>query len=144
METKTLLPRVFTEKDTREEPEIKADNYLQKVVKYIPGEIIAFYLVFNKFAIEDGRTAFLLLFFIGLTLTPFYKYFGLKDQTKKLSTPWFQIIISIFSFAIWVFALGDFNEVELLNYNPFYASLILATFTLTTPILEQLFELRNK
>ncbi|MBG6132484.1 hypothetical protein IWQ47_003544 [Aquimarina sp. EL_43] len=144
MKTKTLLPRVFTEKDTLIEPTINADSYFQKVIKYIPGEIIAFYLVFNKFAIEEGKTGFLVLFFIGLILTPFYKYFGLKDQSKTLNTPWFQIIISIIAFTIWVFALGDFNEIQIINYNPFYASLILATFTLTTPILEQIFEFKKK
>ncbi|MBQ4820379.1 hypothetical protein [Aquimarina sp. MMG016] len=138
----TILPRVITQKDKVKETNLKPDGYFQKVIKYIPGEIVAFYLVFNKFAIENGVQGFLTLFIIGLILTPFYKYFGLKDQSNILDTPWFQIIISVIAFAIWVFALGDLSRL-IGEYDPFFSSLTLATFTMATPILENLFELKK-
>lgn len=139
MQIQTILPRVIRQKDTNQQTDLNPDPYFQKVVKYIPGEIVAFYLVFNQFALNEGTYSFLILFLIAIILTPLYKYFGLKDQANILTIPWFQIIISTIALVIWIFALEDM-KIIIGEYSPFIAALTLAAFTLTTPILEKLFQ----
>lgn len=140
MKAKTLIPRVITQREANEQPDLTPDSYFEKVIKYIPGEILAFYLAFSKLITEDSQSKFLTLFIIALILTPLYKYFGLRDQSKVLDIPWFQIIISTVAYVVWVYALGDFQHINIIDkHDSFFSSIALATFTLITPILEYLF-----
>lgn len=130
----------------------KEDTYLEKVIKYIPTEIVAAYTAMRALLLPDkekvsqeilpyGADSDFYLYsiiFIGcLVLTPIYKYFTLKD--KNLPIPIYQIVISFFAFAIWVFAFGDFFEINWKGYSHKLASIILIFFTLTTPLLERIF-----
>ena len=128
------------------------DTYLEKVVKYIPTEIVAAYTAMRALLLPDkenvpvevlpyGEASELYLYtviFVGcLILTPIYKYITLKDDS--LPTPVYQIVISFIAFAFWVFAFGDFFDINWEGYSHKLASIALIFFTLTTPILEKLF-----
>jgi hypothetical protein len=128
------------------------DTYIEKLVKYIPIEIVAAYTAMRALLLPDkekvnkdilpyGEEADLYLysviFFGCLFLTPIYKYFSLKDD--NLPTPTYQIAISFFALIIWVFAFGDFFEIKWEAYSHKLASIILIFFTLLTPLLEKVF-----
>jgi len=132
--------------------EVKEDSYVEKIIKYIPSEIVLAYTALRGFITSDSANSgtmavneydinnlFLygLIFYGCLILTPFYKYFVLKDD--KLPVPLYQIIIAMLSFSVWVFALGDYFEILIEEYSSTFASIILVLFTLVVPILEKLF-----
>ena len=86
-----------------------ADNYLGRLVKYIPAEIVALYLgiagVIPK--LDDGNTnyrALWIIFLITQCLVPIYLFLVTKRERKK--PLWPQIFLSTIAFPIWVFALG--------------------------------------
>lgn len=135
----------------------KEDTYLVKVVKYIPTEIVAAYTAARALLLEDVSTLskgqlpygekedyflYTFIFFGCLLLIPLYKYYALRD--KNLPVPFYQITISLLAFAIWVFAFGDFFEINYSWYSHKLASLTLIFFTLITPLLERVFVKNNK
>ena len=98
----------------------QGDSYLTRLIKYIPAEIIAIYVIVEGF-IKSGQLGQILgqnepgtntlnaqthwLIFAGfLIATPIYTFFATRQKGATPATG--QIIISIFSFAAWAFALG--------------------------------------
>jgi hypothetical protein len=82
-------------------PETKADGYLDRLVKYIPAEIIALYLGASNVVPAGDASYHLALWIIaGLTAvcTPVYMYFSTREAGKP--TLWSQIIISSIAFPI--------------------------------------------
>lgn len=88
-------------------PPVEADGYLDRLVKYIPAEIIALYLgATNVVPIKDGSYWMALWIIAGITAacTPIYMYIATREKGQP--TLWSQIIISSIAFPIWVFAIG--------------------------------------
>lgn len=113
--------------------------YADKLVKFIPSEIIASYMVISGIlgfsadvATTHDESAILgikIVFFVLLALTPLY----LWKVSKVTSIP--QMILSTVSFAIWVYTLGGpFSSAVWNIYNGNYASIILILWTLIVPI----------
>jgi hypothetical protein len=90
------------------------DGYKERLIKYIPGEIIALYLTYlkivetvNKPGVSadanpdsiPGWVAYAAFFFC-LVMTPIYQRFYLN--IKKVS----QLIVATFSFVVWALTLG--------------------------------------
>jgi hypothetical protein len=112
----------------------KADNYVSRVAKYIPAEVVAVYL-FIEGVLKNATTAGWLhwgVFFLLLVLTPIYIWRVTKQDALPPSLA--HIIISFFSFAIWVFATGG-PFVGLSWYDPLYGSVLVAIYTLIIPII---------
>lgn len=144
--------RVNTKRDSQinGKPE---DPYFNKVIKYIPTEIVAAYTVMRGFLLEgkesgniisygdDNLYLYCVIFFGCLLLTPLYKYFSLKSL--NLPVPIYQIVISFFAFIVWVFAFGDWFEINWVYYNHKLASIVLVFFTLITPVFENIFIKNN-
>lgn len=114
------------------------DDYLSKVAKYIPGEIVAAYLaaqtlITNLAQTPTGKTfAFLSMVLILAVFNPFY----LKRLAKKESEAtqerkaWKrQAIVSTLAFLVWVYALVE-APTALGLYNALFASLLLIVWTL--------------
>ena len=148
--------RVNTKRDSKINGKSE-DTYLEKVVKYIPTEIVAAYTAMRAlllpdkekvsqeilpYGIESDFYLYSVIFLGCLILTPIYKYFTLKDD--GLPIPKYQIAISFFAFVFWVFAFGDFFEINWKGYSHKLASIILIFFTLITPILEKMFVRSNE
>ena len=88
-------------------PAADADGYIDRLVKYIPTEIIALYLgATNVVPVKDPSHWMALWIITGLCIvcTPIYMY----AATKKAGEPtlWSQITISSMAFPVWVFAIG--------------------------------------
>jgi hypothetical protein len=83
------------------------DNYIARLAKYIPAEIIALYLgVANVIPVTDSSYHLALWIVAGTTAlcTPVYMYLATREAGKP--TLWSQIVISSIAFPIWVFAIG--------------------------------------
>jgi hypothetical protein len=83
------------------------DNYIGRLAKYIPAEIIALYLgVANVIPVTDSSYHLALWIVAGTTAlcTPVYMWLATREAGKP--TLWSQIVISSIAFPIWVFAIG--------------------------------------
>jgi len=103
------------------------DNYLNRLIKYIPAEIIAVYsliegiLKSNK-SNPNIANIYWWVFAILFIMTPIYLF---KAQKVKSIL---HLIISSFSYAVWVSALGG-PFVYLDNYDPMYPAILMPLYT---------------
>ncbi|MGK7872878.1 MAG: hypothetical protein AB4426_06060 [Xenococcaceae cyanobacterium] len=114
----------------------QVDTYFDRVIKYIPAEIIAAWTaaigLVNSDPEAPKNTLLWGLFVIFLLLTAAWT---LKQTTEKNKPPALtQTAISTGSFAVWVFALGD-PFVTLAFYRPWYGSLALILYTLVVALI---------
>jgi hypothetical protein len=119
------------------EPEAKIDSYFDRVLKYIPADVVGLWLTGNGLiqgqAGNDSRAGLLwLLFVAGLV----FSFFWTRKETTESGKPtaWQQIILSCGSFVVWVFAIGG-PFVELSFYKPLYGSLLLLFYATAIPLL---------
>jgi hypothetical protein len=103
----------------------KSTGYPERLVKYIPGEIITGYLfVLGVMNTIDSSTeilwAHIITFSIFLILVPvYYIIIAKKDEPKRK-----QIIISTLAFIIWIYNIDQLPH--LLNiYKPWVAALLM-------------------
>lgn len=113
------------------------DTYFDKVVKYIPADIVAAWVAVSgliKSAVNvPANTVLWICFLVGLLLTAgwIWKQTTVANQTTAVK----QIIVSTIAFGVWVFALGaPFDALEW--YRPLYASLLLIGYTLVVGLVE--------
>jgi len=136
------------------------DNYLSKIIKYIPAEVIAVYTAVvgvlkpeNSSSTPDTHVYIILLLII-IGLTPIWTYLAVLDNTDIKEPPpkkkraAFHAAIATISFCIWLFAIGDElfiswwcrnAEAGKCTYSAKFSSLILILYTgLFVPLLERL------
>ena len=102
-----------------------ADGYFDRLIKYIPAEIVVLYNTLEAIVASDSGstdTTQWIVFAICLVMTPLYKIFVLKVKNPT------QIAITTLSFVIWIFGMGGPFE-SLDWYNPTYAALALTVYT---------------
>lgn len=110
----------------------KGDNYLARVAKYVPSEILAAYItalgIINTVA-EPGLKWWLYLAFLVLCLvfTPIY-FNQMANQGQPKAA---QMVVSTLAFLVWAYSLGGFFEVVGI-YHSVVASLVLIAFTLVS------------
>ncbi len=108
-----------------EQPLLPEDKYKDRLLKYIPAEVVTLYLTLTALlGTASGLPWWLgwLIFALGIVATWYYLRYPLevKDST--------QLVISCVAFAIWVFALGGPFK-DLGWYKPVYGGLLLTTYT---------------
>ncbi len=110
------------------------DNYADRLFKYIPSEVVAGYVFVlgviarNSEPLHTGPLQWV-MFSVFCVLTPLYLW--RIQKVRKLQ----QHIISLLSFAVWVFALG--GPFTLYSwYNPLYGEILLPVFTLLAAVWE--------
>jgi len=108
------------------------DDYVTRLVKYIPSEIIALYVTLDSIARASSAIPIgvrWLIFLFCLFGTYLYLYRVAKVHKQK------QLLISSISFCVWVFAIG--GPFALLGwYLPVYGGLLLPAFTFSIAIVE--------
>lgn len=111
------------------QPSAPPDTYTDKIVKYIPSEIIAAWVAAAgaiKAAMGAPQETLLWAAFgFGVVITAVWRL-----RRTKLPV---QAAISTGAFAVWVFALGGPFE-RLDWYNPVYGTLLLIAYTLITAV----------
>jgi hypothetical protein len=112
------------------------DTYFDKVVKYIPADIVAAWVAVTGLVKSTSAPANAVLwvcFGVGVLLTAAWtwKQTSLKGQAAATK----QIVVSTIAFGVWVLALGaPFDTLDW--YRPLYASLILIGYTLVVALIE--------
>jgi phosphoglycerol transferase MdoB-like AlkP superfamily enzyme len=123
------------------DPGFKEDDYLTKVVKYIPSEIVFAYVsilgIINTMSeLGEPKIWVWIVFWLLLVLTPIWILGGAKRG--KLPLPWYQAVAGAVAFASWVFALGKpFSYLGW--YRSAFGSIVLILVTLFIPAFENLF-----
>jgi hypothetical protein len=137
----TLRSRVITAADARADPTAQESSYLAKVVRYIPGEVVAAYLVaYNALAAAPKvplETVLWIVVAVLTVITFFWIMYATADPNKP--KPYFQAIAAMISFVIWVFALPSSPFAMQSWYQPVYGFLMLLLGTFLMPILEKVF-----
>jgi hypothetical protein len=115
---------------------VPADGYTDKLIKYIPADVVAAWLAVTGIIASDTeapqQTLLWVLFFIFLVITFFWT---LKQTTQRGKSPAMtQTAISTGSFAVWVFALGG-PFASLVFYRPSYGSIVLIMYTLVVALI---------
>jgi hypothetical protein len=143
-----IHPRVITALDAEryatraESPPSKEDNYLAKLVKYIPGEAIATHQALAGFNSPDNAP---LIGWLSLALLPisiFWFYFGTKQKGEPPA--WSQVILCPIAFALWMIVVQSAAVQVLFDkqlLTPTQGSIVLIFATAVMPLLEKLIEL---
>jgi len=117
-------------------PPVEIDSYFDKVVKYIPADVVAAWVAVTGLvssARDVPRQAILWVAFgIGLVLTALWTWKQAAAPGQR--PPLTQAIISTGAFAVWVFSLGGpFQHVP---GQPVYGSLLLILYTLVVALID--------
>jgi hypothetical protein len=115
---------------TPQPPPAKPDTYGDRLIKYIPSEVIALHLALTKIlmaATTSPHALYWVIFVVGLIATFTYMRFA-----KPPKVSWPQTLIAVAAFAVWVFAIGEpFSSLSW--YLPVYGALLLPIFTFFAP-----------
>ena len=106
------------------------DGYFDRVVKYIPGDVVALWLTVSGLisSAADVPKSQLLwgAFVLGAVFTLLWTKWRTDQQGSATAKT--QIIVSTVAFGVWVFALGG-PFADLAWYRPLYGSLVLIVCT---------------
>ncbi len=111
--------------------EIKTNQkYRDRLLKLIPSEIVAAYLVLSGIIPPDAKLGTLIVSIVLLVLVPFYLW-RMHDVRRTM-----QLIVTTISFAVWVYSLGGLSNpfVAWDLYQPWIGSVILILWTLIIPL----------
>jgi hypothetical protein len=120
-----------------------ADNYLERITKYVPAEVIAFFIFIN--AILDqatrtgGKSAMMAGFpvmtiatgalILAMVLTPLFVWY-----VREEGDAWFMnAFVSTLAFPFWAYALGAVAFSDYRDGN--FAAILLATFTVVSGLI---------
>lgn len=122
--------RAGPDQDVKAAPAAGGDNYSDKLLKLIPGEVIGVYLSMVTILkhSKDEVAPFVpwLVFVFGIAATWFYLRVTLKVEHTR------QLMLSVLSFCVWAFTIGvPFDQQPW--YNGTYAGLMLVAFTFIAP-----------
>lgn len=115
---------------TKEIP-ILPDNYISRVMKYIPSEVIALYLMLDAIirSSETNLQLYWTIFIFCIIATPLYLWRVQKVNKKK------QLLISTTAFIVWIFAIGG-PFVYVSWYKPLFGGLLLSIYTFMISLIE--------
>jgi hypothetical protein len=120
-----------------------ADNYLERIAKYVPGEVLAFFIFINVILEQAQKTGGKSAVMAGvpvttvaqgalvvcLVLTPLFVWYVREDGDA-----WFtNAFVSTLAFPFWAYALGAvaFND----YWDGNFAAILLATFTVVSGLI---------
>lgn len=111
------------------EAAVKKDDYVSKLVKYIPTEVIAFYLTLTGIVGADQSEQKIYytyaLFLLGIIATIVYLRIGWKISNN------FQVTISCIAFIAWAISLD-----QMLHFPKTFQALLLPTVTFMLPFFD--------
>jgi hypothetical protein len=128
--------RIITSQLEAKGQEVKIDGYFDKLLKYIPTEIVGGWIAITgliKGASNISTNTILwILLVIFTVLTALYILKQTFEPKKPLAIK--QTTISVIAFIVWVFALGEpFDSLSF--YNPIYGSVLLILYNLIIPLI---------
>ncbi|RLC66756.1 MAG: hypothetical protein DRI48_03950 [Chloroflexi bacterium] len=119
----------------------KSDNYMSRVLKHIPSEIVMAYVAidgvlrtcYNPNVWADRQILLKLLWIVTAALTIITPLWLWRVMNVRRIP---QLFISTFSLPVWLFALG--GPFALLDwYQPAFGAIVLPIYTLIVPIISK-------
>jgi apolipoprotein N-acyltransferase len=113
------------------------DSYFEKLVRYIPADILAAYVAISGITASNDPPLWLTwgVFGVLLALTPLYVCLVKTDPPGIAWSKTFHWMTACLAFSAWVFALGGpFATFDW--YQPYLGSVVLILTTLIIPVLE--------
>ena len=87
-------------------PTYELDEYLSRLIKLIPTEVISLYIV-GKGIIENEQILLLLWTIACLFFVVLIRFYGTADIQKNLPPQLKAILISTISYVVWIYSMGD-------------------------------------
>jgi hypothetical protein len=127
----------------RRRPAPAADNYLERIAKYVPGEVLAFFVFINVIleqAVKSGGKAAAMAgvpvstvavgtLLVGLVLTPLFVWYVREEDDAWITNA----CVSTVAFPFWAYALGAVALNDYWDGN--LAAIMLATFTVVSGLI---------
>ncbi|MCL2932429.1 MAG: hypothetical protein MGG11_09200 [Trichodesmium sp. MAG_R03] len=113
------------------------DNYLDKIMKYIPSEIVGVWITIktmvegNDNVPENSILWGIFIFCLFLT----FAYIRLLPAGFKRKPTVKQGIISVGAFMIWAIAIGGKPFISISWYQPIYGSILMVLYTVVIPLI---------
>jgi hypothetical protein len=111
-----------------------ADGYADKLVKYIPAEIVAAFIAVNSImhsVAVPSAVAYWAMFLFLLILTPVYLW-RLQGVRKRM-----QLLLSSVAFVIWVFGIGGpFSYLSWYSSYAYVGGLLIIAYTLGVAVID--------
>ena len=113
------------------------DSYFEKLVKYIPADILAAYVAITGITASVDPPLWLGWGVFGalLALTPLYVCYVKTAPKGFVSSKMFHWVTACLAFSAWVFAMGG-PFATFTWYQPYLGSVVLILTTLIIPVLE--------
>ncbi len=118
------------------------DSYFEKLIKYIPADIVAAWLAIDGILKDQTTNPLWLVWsvFAFLTvLTPLYVVYMKTDPPGFGPTKTFHWMASTFAFVVFIFALGGPFALTFDWYRPLFGTVVLILTTLLLPLFERFF-----
>ena len=128
---------------TSERSAPRTDNYLERIAKYVPGEVLAFFIFINVIleqAVRTGGKSAVMAglpvttvaqgaLVVGLVLTPLFIWYVREEGDAWLTNA----VVSTLAFPFWAYALGAvaFDA----HWDGNLAAILLATFTVVSGLI---------
>ena len=107
-------------------------DYLERLMRMIPGEVVGLYLIGNGFIPADQLIGSLVWVVICLILIIIVRLYGTADGPDKPPQT-FPVFVAAVSFVIWVYSIGGpFAKLEAWYY-PWIGSLAVLVWTFLIP-----------
>ena len=109
-------------------------SYLDRLMKMIPGEVIALYLVGSGVIPSDENHLWLVGWSsLCLAAVGVIRIYGTADRITNRGPQWASIAISAVAFVVWLYSLGG-PFIALGIHKPFVGSLLVLAWTFFVPI----------
>jgi hypothetical protein len=108
-------------------------DYLERLIKMIPGEVVGLYLIGSGFIPEGQGVALLVWSIICLIGVVTVRVYGTTDAEKNLPPQWGAVLISSVAFVIWLYSLGGVFKLYGLHV-AYVGSLLVLAWTFFVPI----------
>lgn len=108
-------------------------DYLERLMKMIPGEVVGLYLIGSGFIPEDQHVTLLIWTIICLIGVVAVRAYGTTDSEKNLAPQWSVVFISSVAFVIWIYSFGGAFKLYDLHI-PYIGSLLVLAWTFFVPI----------
>lgn len=135
--SKKIIGQSSSRESKNRDAYLAPDSYYDRLIKYVPADVLGFWiatsgLIKSSSASIPRTTLFWVMFIIGVVLTALWTFKQTSVPGKPPAIT--QIIISIGSFIVIVFALGEPFQ-SLSFYSPLYGSLVLILYSLAVPFI---------
>jgi hypothetical protein len=109
-------------------------DYLDRLVKMIPGGVVGFYLVGSGIVEKYGLAVHIAWVAICLIATIVVQIWGTSDGKAGVPVEWPKVVISSIAFLIWVYTLGQQWLASTSIYSSAAGSLAMLVWTFFIPI----------